>query len=56
MKNTFDKKKNWNILKITDSILMMKTDSDKFISDYGKEWFFCKCKVDRVKECESMTG
>ena len=48
--------KKWNVLKIAEAKIKIKNDPDKLISDFGDEWFFCKCKSDRNKECESMTN
>ena len=53
---TYHVDKKWNVLRIADAKIKIKNDPDKFISDFGDEWFFCKCKSDRTKECESMTN
>lgn len=52
---TFHEIKNWNVLSIANAKVRMKSDPTQFIADFGPEWFFCKCKADRDKECESMT-
>ena len=48
--------KELKIIRIADAKIKIKNDPDKFVGDFGKEWFFCKCKSDRIKECESMTN
>ena len=52
---TFHEVRRWNILNIADAKLRMKSDPTQFVSEFGPEWFFCNCKADRAKECESMT-
>jgi hypothetical protein len=44
----------WDVLKTATSKIMVKSNADNFIKDYGSEWFFCKCKTKRLKECEAM--
>ena len=46
--------RNWNALKTTTAKIMLKGNSDTFIKDYGEIWFFCKCKSDRLTQCENM--
>ena len=44
----------WDALKIATAKLMIKSNAGNFIKEHGAEWFFCKCRSDRVKECEKM--
>ena len=46
--------RKWSVLKTTPAKIMLKGNSDTFIEDYGDTWFFCKCKSDRLTQCENM--
>ena len=52
--NKNSNKNNWDVLKVTTAKLMLKSNADDFIDDYGDEWFFCKCKSEKVTQCEQM--
>ena len=32
----------------------LKKDADTFVSNHGNQWSFCRCKDDRVNECNAM--
>ena len=32
----------------------LKQDADNFVLTHGNQWYFCRCKNDRIKECEAM--
>ena len=52
---TYDKgPEKWDVPKITTAKIMLKQNSDTFIEDYGEIWLFCKCKSDRITQCENM--
>jgi len=52
---TYDKlPEKWSVLEIATAKTMLKSNSDTFIDDYGNMWFFCKCKSDRIPQCENM--
>ena len=46
--------KKWSALKVSKAKLKVNSNADDFIDVHGDEWFFCKCKTERVKECEAM--
>ena len=53
--NYVDHKDNkWDVLKVTTAKLMIRSNAKDFINDYGAHWILCKCKTERVKECEAM--
>ena len=33
----------------------LKMDADAFVQNHGDEWYFCRCKPDRIKECHEMS-
>ena len=44
-----------NVLNIaTEAKPQLKEDADQFRDNNGAAWYFCRCKDDRVKECEAM--
>ena len=45
---------SWDILKIATAKIMLKGNLHNFIQDHGDRWFFCKCKSDRITQCENM--
>ena len=45
---------DWNALTTSSAKLKFKSNADNFITGYGDTWFFCKCKPNRVTECEGM--
>ena len=45
---------NWDVLKISDAKLKIKSNADDFIEEYGSHWYFCQCKSERIKQCEQM--
>ena len=32
----------------------LKEDADTFLRTHGYQWYFCRCKDDRIQECEAM--
>ena len=44
----------WDALKTATSKIMVKSNADNFVTEYGDEWFFCKCKTKQLKQCEAM--
>ena len=32
----------------------LKKNAESFVSDHGNQWYFCRCKDDRISECEAM--
>ena len=44
----------WNLLPVAKAQAMLKNDADELIGGAGREWFFCKCKGDKTKQCKDM--
>ena len=44
-----------NAFKLGESLeAQFNNNADKFISDYGNTWYFCKCKEDMMEKCMVM--
>ena len=54
--NTEDgiRKGKWNVMAIDAAKPKLRSNANTFIKEYGRAWFFCKCKSERVKQCEEM--
>ena len=46
---------NWDVTKTSTAINMLKSKPKIFITEYGDDWLFCKCKPDRLSQCEGMS-
>ena len=46
----------YSVLKTKKALKEFKSDPDKFISERGDEWFFCKCKKGNTKACMDMAN
>ena len=45
----------WQVLKTSIAIDMLKNERVTWITEYGYIWFFCKCKPNRLTQCEGLS-
>ena len=46
---------NWGVTKVSTAKDMLKNSPRGFITRYGDTWLFCKCKPNRVTQCEGLS-
>ena len=44
-----------DVMKVADVQPELKKNADVWIKNYGREWFFCQCKTERMAECQQMS-
>ena len=45
---------DWDVVTTSSAKHKFKSNAHKFITGYGDTWFFCRCKTNKVTQCEGM--